>query len=84
MLVLSRKTGETIRIGENIVVVLKAIQGGRVKIGIDAPNAVHVVRSELLSNGRKRKGADPPPPAKGSPELGQDEIPVFKASEKQP
>lgn len=52
MLVLSRKVGEKIRIGKDIVVVFKAIQGGRVKIGIDAPQLVRVVRSELLGDSR--------------------------------
>lgn len=47
MLVLTRKRSEMIRIGENIVV--KVIQTGRssVKIGIEAPLDVRVLRSEL-------------------------------------
>ncbi|MFO1022313.1 MAG: carbon storage regulator [Planctomycetales bacterium] len=47
MLVLTRKRSEMIQIGENIVV--KIIQTGKssVKIGIEAPNNVRVLRSEL-------------------------------------
>lgn len=48
MLVLSRKVGEQIRISENIVVVVKEIQGDRVKIGIEAPKLVRILRGELL------------------------------------
>ncbi len=47
MLVLTRKTGETIRVGENIVI--KVIQTGKgsVKLGIEAPSNVRVLRGEL-------------------------------------
>ena len=47
MLVLSRKVGERIRIAADIVVVVKAIQGDRIKIGIEAPKSVRVMRGEL-------------------------------------
>ncbi len=47
MLVLTRKRSESIQIGDQIVI--KIIQTGRstVKIGIEAPNEVRVLRSEL-------------------------------------
>jgi carbon storage regulator len=47
MLVLSRKVGERIRIAADIVVVITAIQGDRIKIGIEAPKSVRVLRGEL-------------------------------------
>ena len=47
MLVLSRKAGEQIVIGEGIVVVVKRITGQRVTLGIEAPGNVHIVRGEL-------------------------------------
>ena len=47
MLVLSRKVGERIRIAGDIVVVVTAIQGDRIKIGIEAPKSVRVLRGEL-------------------------------------
>jgi carbon storage regulator len=47
MLVLSRKVGERIRIAADIVVVVTAIQGDRIKIGIEAPKSVRVLRGEL-------------------------------------
>ena len=47
MLVLSRKVGERIVIGENITLVVKRVAGHRVTLGIDAPESVHVVRGEL-------------------------------------
>lgn len=47
MLVLTRKRGEVVRIGDNVV--LKVIKTGRgcVKIGIEAPADVRIVRGEL-------------------------------------
>lgn len=48
MLVLSRKVGEKILIGENIVVTLVEIDRGKVRIGIEAPKDVPVYREELL------------------------------------
>ena len=48
MLVLSRKSMECIRIGDNVVVSVLEIRGNKVRIGIDAPREIQVVRSELL------------------------------------
>lgn len=47
MLVLSRRIGERIRIGGDIVVTVNRIEGNRVSIGIDAPSDVRIVRGEL-------------------------------------
>jgi carbon storage regulator len=47
MLVLSRKMGEEILIGDDIRVTVVEVTGGRVKIGIQAPNDVAIFRSEL-------------------------------------
>jgi carbon storage regulator CsrA len=47
VLVLSRKVGERIVIGDNITLVVKRVAGHRVTLGIDAPESVHVVRGEL-------------------------------------
>ena len=47
MLVLSRKPTERIEIGDKVVVTVLEIRGSKVRIGIDAPKEVHVLRSEL-------------------------------------
>ena len=47
MLVLSRKQKQQIRIGDNVVVTLLQIKGGSVRIGIEAPREVIVMRGEL-------------------------------------
>ena len=47
MLVLSRKEGERISIGDNITLIVSKVSGNRVTIGIEAPREVKVVRGEL-------------------------------------
>lgn len=47
MLVLSRKDGERIRIGPNIFVTVVSSRNGKVRLGIEAPSEVPVVRSEI-------------------------------------
>jgi carbon storage regulator len=50
MLVLSRKTGEKIRIGDNVTVTIVRIGPNNVRLGIDAPRDLNIVREELCSN----------------------------------
>ena len=47
MLVLNRKPGEKVLIGEDIEVVVLAVQGDRVKLGFTAPRYVSIFRSEI-------------------------------------
>ncbi len=47
MLVLSRKIAESIQIGNDIVIVVTQIAGGKVKLGIQAPAHIRVLRGEL-------------------------------------
>lgn len=47
MLVLSRKVGEKLQIGDGITVIVTRIAGNRVTLGVTAPKDVRIVRSEL-------------------------------------
>ena len=47
MLVLSRKESQRIRLGDSIVITIVKISGDKVRIGIDAPSEVLVLREEL-------------------------------------
>lgn len=47
MLVLSRKVGQELVIGNNIRIVVSRVAGNRVSLGITAPDSVHVIRAEL-------------------------------------
>ncbi|MFL6062418.1 MAG: carbon storage regulator CsrA [Marmoricola sp.] len=48
MLVLSRKVGESVVIGEDVTVTILEVRGDIVRVGIDAPRSVAVHRAELL------------------------------------
>lgn len=48
MLVLTRKINQSICIGEDVKVTVLSVEGDRVSLGVEAPRAVRVFRSELL------------------------------------
>jgi len=47
MLILSRRIGEKLIIGENVTVTILAVKGNQVRVGIDAPRDVRVDREEI-------------------------------------
>lgn len=51
MLVLSRRESERIKLGESIVVTVVRVSGDRVRLGIEAPANVVVLREEIASDG---------------------------------
>jgi carbon storage regulator len=62
MLVLSRKVGEGVQIGDQITVTIVRIAGGGVRIGIDAPADMAIAREELI----REKSAEESPSAEAS------------------
>lgn len=52
MLVLARRLDEVILIGDNIKIKVVAMQPGMVKLGIEAPDDVVIMRKELLPTGK--------------------------------
>lgn len=57
MLVLGRKVGQKIHVGNDIVLTVVAIEGDVVKLGIDAPKHVPVHRSEVFDEIRRENEA---------------------------
>lgn len=57
MLVLSRRLEETIRIGEDIQIKIVAISGDVVRIGIEAPRHIKILRSEVYEEIQKQNFA---------------------------
>ncbi len=53
MLVLTRKTEEKIKIGDNIVVSILGVEAGNVKIGIEAPKEITILRMEVFDQIQK-------------------------------
>jgi carbon storage regulator len=54
MLVLSRRDGEEIAIGENVIIKVLSSGRGRVRIGIEAPRNIAVTRTELPPKDRRQ------------------------------
>lgn len=72
MLILTRKPAETIHIGNDIVIKVIRTGNGNVKIGVEAPQDVRVMRGELLHN---RKPCQPLHPASPALCLLSDQFP---------
>lgn len=76
MLVLSRRAGESVVLGEDITVTVLEVRGDVVRIGIDAPRSLKVHRAELLEQleEENRQAASPSEDvvAKLARELGDD------------
>lgn len=60
MLILTRRIGETITIGNDVTVTVLGTKRNQVRVGVNAPKYVAVDREEIYE--RKRRG-EPPPPA---------------------
>jgi carbon storage regulator len=63
MLILTRKLGENIRIGDKVKIIILEIKGGQVKLGIEAPPHVAVHREEIYERiqeeNRRASGLSP-------------------------
>jgi carbon storage regulator len=66
MLVLTRRLMEKLYIGDDIIVTVVRLEGGQVRLGIEAPRNVPIVRAELIgkpASAGSGSGADPSEPA---------------------
>jgi carbon storage regulator len=59
MLVLTRRKDESIVIGDEIIVTILAVEGDKVKLGIDAPRRISVLRRELWVMAQQNSKASP-------------------------
>lgn len=79
MLVLTRKLMEKLFIGDDICVTVVRIEGGQVRLGIEAPRDVSVVRSELVpdrQSGHSHRTAGQPASPATHPSLAKSAIPA--------
>lgn len=58
MLILTRRVGETIKIGEDIEVTVLGVKGAQVRIGINAPPSVPVHREEIYERIKKEQAEE--------------------------
>ncbi len=72
MLVITRKLGENIRIGDAVKIVVLEVRSGQVKLGIEAPPDVKVHREEIYARiqeeNRRALVSSRPPPVPEKPE----------------
>ena len=62
MLILSRRESECIHLGDDIIVTIVRLNGDKVRIGVQAPSHIRILRNEL-----EPKWQDPPPVQEQSP-----------------
>jgi carbon storage regulator len=73
MLILSRKVGEKIVIGDGITVVVSRVSGDRVTLGFEAPPEVRILRGELRPfDSPIQKDSQTAPPAASRHEMRRD------------
>jgi carbon storage regulator len=59
MLILTRRVGETLMIGEDVTVTVLGVKGNQVRIGVNAPRDVAVHREEIFDRIKREEAGDP-------------------------
>lgn len=59
MLILTRRVGETVVIGDDIIITVLGMKGGQVRLGVKAPREIAVHREEILERIRNNAHTEP-------------------------
>lgn len=62
MLILTRRVGETVMIGDEVTITVLAVKGNQVRVGINAPKSVTVHREEIYERIKREQNEGQPRP----------------------
>jgi carbon storage regulator len=66
MLILTRRVGETVMIGDDVTITVLGVKGNQVRVGINAPKSVAVHREEIYERIKREQQASDVPENKAS------------------
>ena len=66
MLILTRRVGETLMIGDEVTVTVLGVKGNQVRLGVNAPRTVAVHREEIYERIRREQDGSGNPPETGN------------------
>lgn len=76
MLILTRRVGESVVIGEDVTVTVLGVKGNQVRIGINAPKTVAVHREEIFERIKSGRSGDAGAPADDQPAHPRETLPA--------
>lgn len=66
MLILTRRVGETLMIGDDVTVTVLGVKGNQVRLGVNAPRTVAVHREEIYERIKREQEGEETPPEPGN------------------